>query len=354
MKARVERAEFLRRLEAVQPGLSARDILEQSSCFVFRRGRVITFNDEVACRTPSSLPEEFTGAVAAKSLLSSLRKSPDEVVEVGTRDGYFVVRGKGGRETGVRMDAKITLPVQSVEAPQKEDWRKLSQDFNDALAIVQESAGRDESQFALTCVHVHPRWLEACDNYQLTRYRLKTGVDKEFLIKREAIRSVSGLDMTHFAETENWVHFRNPAGLVLSCRRHLDEYPDLTTFLEVEGGSPATLPKGLAEAADRCQDFSSENADDDQLIVELTRGRLMLQGLGVSGYHKEPKKIQYSGEDLAFKIGPKMLIEISKRHNEVEISSERLRVNGGRWVFVSCLGKPGEGAEVVEEGGEDE
>ena len=45
----IDRAKLLAALELVSPGLSPREILEQSSCVVFRGGRIATFNDEVAC-----------------------------------------------------------------------------------------------------------------------------------------------------------------------------------------------------------------------------------------------------------------------------------------------------------------
>ena len=49
MSKTINRELFLEQLESVQPGLSTREIIEQSSCYVFRGGEVITFNDEIAC-----------------------------------------------------------------------------------------------------------------------------------------------------------------------------------------------------------------------------------------------------------------------------------------------------------------
>jgi hypothetical protein len=67
---RINREEFLRNLESVEPGLSPREILEQSSCFIFQKGWIKTFNDEVACKIKS--PLKLEGAVQAAPLLAIL------------------------------------------------------------------------------------------------------------------------------------------------------------------------------------------------------------------------------------------------------------------------------------------
>jgi hypothetical protein len=67
--SQVNREVLLQQLESVQAGLSSREIIEQSSCFVFKDGNVVTFNDEVSCSRPCELGS-FTGAVQAAPLLS--------------------------------------------------------------------------------------------------------------------------------------------------------------------------------------------------------------------------------------------------------------------------------------------
>jgi len=45
---KINRQEFLDSLEMVKAGLSPREFIEQSSCFAFKEGEVLTFNDESA------------------------------------------------------------------------------------------------------------------------------------------------------------------------------------------------------------------------------------------------------------------------------------------------------------------
>jgi DNA polymerase III sliding clamp (beta) subunit (PCNA family) len=335
-RVELDRADFLATLEQVQAGLSTREIVQQSSCFVFSAGMVSTFNEEVACSTESKFPDRFKGAVQAAPLLAILRKIPDERVTVTNTSNRFVVTGKG-RQTGVAMEKEVLLPVDSVEKPEK--WKKIHEDFVDAVGIVQECASKDQTAFTFTCVHVHPEYMEACDNLQLTRYELPTGVSRPFLVRRDSLKHVMSMDVVKFSETEKWLHFKTATGTIMSCRRYSEKFEDLGHLLTDEG-TPTVLPKALGEAAERCEIFSAENSDDNLLLIELKAGRLRVTGEGASGFHMEMKKLKYDGVDMKFRIAPKLLIELLKRHTDCKISKKhRLMVNGGKFRYCACLEK---------------
>lgn len=337
MPIKVNRAEFLRTLESVQPGLSPRDITEQSSCFVFQDGMVYTYNDEVSCRAKSMLPKNMEGAVQAAPLLTMLGKYKEDHVSVGMTKSRFNIFGKG-RSTWVTKEAKIAMQLENVDTPKKGSWQDIAPEFSEAIGLVQECAGKDEDTFALTCIHLHPNWIEAGDNDQLTRYRIKTGVDKPVLIKRDAIKHIVPLAMTEMSVSATWVHFRNPSGLIVSCRRWHEKYPDWTPYFNVKG-TKTSLPKGLVAACDMASVFSQEN-ETDTVKLHVKKGKLLLEAEGVSGGHKERKKLEYNGRPMTFLIGPKLLAEVVKKQNDCTMSDTALLVDGGHWKFVASLELP--------------
>jgi hypothetical protein len=356
----INRADLLQRLESVQPGLSNTDILEQSSSFVFRKSKVVTFNGEIVCKAHSGLPLQVEGAVTAGQLLNLFRSLPEEIVQVRFTGKEMVILGKG-RGAKVRMDAELSLPTKNVEWPKPGDWKELSPKFNEAITIVQECAGKDQSQFAMTCVHLTPKYVEACDNFQLTRYRVKTPLSKNILVRKDSIKHIPMLSMTEIAETYDWVHFRNPGGVQVGIKRfHEEEFPPMEHLLAARG-KPMRLPKGLSGAAKMAKKFSEENKDDDAVLVEIRQGKIKVTGIGFSGRYWEFKNTKYRGDSLAFLIPPNLLDQITKRHNECQISNESLRVDGTRWVYVTSLGDPEEAerereeaAAAAEDGGGDQ
>lgn len=335
MTMTVNREALLRRLQEVEPGLSSREIIEQSSCFVFRNGRVMTFNEEIACKVKSGLPEDFTGAVQSAALLNTLPLMTEDEITLSVKNGELIIEGSKKSRTGIKMDAKVMLPMSDVEKPG--EWRALPKGFTEAVEIVQECSGKDQNHFALTCIHMHPDYLEACDNIQLIRYKLKTGVKKPILVRRDALTYVPKFELTKVSETASWIHFKGPSGLILSCRRFSEEFPDISTNLKVEGAVPITIPKTLAPVIEIAKWFSKENEDNDHLEVKLEPGLMHVRGEGVSGWHGKPVKCKYKGPSIAFRIGPKMLLTIIEKFNDCQITDKRLKVTGERFTYVSCL-----------------
>lgn len=333
---RVKREELLSVLESVQPGLSSKPIVEQSSCFVFTKKNVVTFNDEVACRKKCDLG--FEGAVQAVPLLSLLRKLPEDELEIEVKGNEFLVKGKR-RTSGIGLEAQILLPIESMEKPG--EWKPLPEDFQEAIGLASLCVGKDESKYWETCVHLHPKYIEAGDNDQFTRFKIKTPFDGPSLVRGASIKHIVELDMTEFSDTKTWLHFRNPSGLIISCRRDVsEEYKDISQILELEDGKQTTLPRGLSEAAEKAEIFSAENPDDNQVQIELKPGKLRIRGEGVSGWYSEVKKIKYTGPAMVFRMSPKLLGSITKRHNDCFIGDGKLRVASGKFVYVACLNAP--------------
>ena len=332
---RIKRELLLTELEAVLPGLSPREIIEQSSCFVFRKGKVMTYNDEIACTHKSSL--DIKGAVQADPLVAILRKLEEDYIDVLINEGELLIKGKR-RRAGIRMDAKILLPIKSVERPKK--WMALPEDFADAISIVQHCSGSDDSQFPLTCIHIHPEWIEACDNQQVSRYKIRTDIGQSMLVRKDALKHIISLGMNEFSETENWIHFRNPTELVLSCRRYVEKYPSasITEVLKIKG-EPTGFPKTIKAALERAEIFSAENIDDNRVVIKLSPKKVKITGKGTSGWFSEIKQAKYKGKPVSFTIAPKLLERLVQEHSECQITSERLKVAVGKFVYVTCLGE---------------
>jgi hypothetical protein len=336
---RVNREDLLKRLEAVSAGLAKREIIEQSQCFVFQKGKVVTFNDEVAAWMESPLGE-IEGAVQAPQLLALLRKLPEDdlEVDVSDKDGEVGIAIKGkGRRSLIRMEKELLLPVDGVEEPG--EWRDVPEELVEALKVAVSCCSTDESHFLMTCVHISPKFVESSDDFQIVRWPLKTGLKESTLIRRDSVQKVVATDPTQWSQTDQWLHFRSPSGLVLSCRRYAEQFPEVGKHLEAEG-SEAKFPKGLDDALDRAGVFSSEAPEGNLVEVTLSDGRLRVKGKGPSGWYEERRKADYSGDQVRFLIDPKLLLEISRRSNKCVVGAGKITVDTGKFRYVACTAVP--------------
>lgn len=329
---RVNREQFLGTLESVSAGLSTKEAVQQSSCLVFHKNRVYAFNDEILCSAPCNFGD-FSGAVVAKPLLDLLSKLKDDDLDITPEDSEILVKGAGKR-SGIRMESKVVLPIDEVEVP--ENWSTLESDFSEAVGTVQSCASGDASQFVLTCVHFHPDYIEACDRFQIARYPIKTSIQEQILVRATSVGKVGALGMSEIAETRSWLHFRNKDGLMFSCRKFQDEYPDLGKYLDNTESSKVSLPSGLEEVVSRSEIFTADNSVGNHVFVSIRKDMISIKGEGPSGWYEERKKIPYDGEVLEFLIAPKLLTAISKKSNECFVSTGRLLIETGKLRFVMC------------------
>lgn len=326
------REDLLQCLEMVRPGLSAQDNVAQSTCFAFTDGRVFTFNDEVYCSYVC--PLKIEGAVAATPLLSLLSKMKDHTISIEEGKGKLLIKGNR-RRAGIRMESEVLLT--NVKVPKENSlWSKLHDEFCTAVDIVRRCAGTDESLFSLTCVHITADFVEAFDNSQISRYPLKIDIKKPILVSQKSLLHIGSSTMTEWAQTKSWLHFRNADGLVISCRLYIEDYPNLDNIVNVKGRK-IELPAKLTEATSIAEIFSDSSSDQSGIKIRLMKGRMTIKGEGADGWYKETKRLQYDGPDLQFSIAPKMILEITKRRHECEITQGLLKVDGGKFVYVTCL-----------------
>lgn len=323
---KVNRKRCLRELEAVAPGLSEGEGVEQSDCFVFQDGTVRTFNDEMFCLGGTSIAVD--GAVRAKPLLKLFGRLTEDEVDVAVKDGTFVVKVRS-RRAGIAMEEKITLPVNAVEKPK--GWKPLHEEFVGAVDVARRCVSKDADWPVFGCVHIHPDHVEACDNAQAVRYPLATGVAEPVLVRGDSLAHVVAIAAVEFSETEAWMHFRNADGLVVSCRRNLGRYKDLGEIFGARGAS-ITLPSAVSATVGLAEIFSS--ADDGLVSVELRRGKMRLESRDDSGWFREIGRVEYDGPRIGFLVMPKLFAEVLARGGACELAGGMLRVDGGKFTYV--------------------
>ncbi len=336
---KVNRTKLLKQLEAVVPGLSRRGGVEQSGHFVFQNGKLLTYNDEVACVGKIDL--DLEGAVPSKELLGLLRKLVEDEIELKVDGGELKIAGTG-RKAGIRMDAEIALPLDAVEKPGK--WKKLPPDFWEAIKTASHVASTDESQFILTCIHLTSTYIEATDHFQLIRCKVESGLDN-VLLKAVALRSVTDMMLVGISETENWVHFHDKGGLVLSCRKYEGQFPKLDLHIKVKG-TKTSFPKGISDSISKAVLFSGEEKLGESLLrIDLQPGKMRLSGQGPNGWYRETSKVEYEGGSVSFSVAPNMLLDISRRADTYIIGKGRIKVTTDLFEYVSSTVEVGDSAK---------
>jgi hypothetical protein len=329
----MNRLEMIKTMQRLMPGTDASSSsVGQSECVVFKEGVAYSFNDQIAVRMETEFP--FDGAIIAAKFLQALQTMDRDEVKIDHKDPAFVVSA-GRRRVTLPIDKNIELPISIIEQPKR--WRPCPENFVEALGVVARTAGKQENQYTLTCVHIAPDKLESTDNIQLIQWPMRTGLRQSALISGRAAIILQKYNIVETGLTDGWIHFKDDEDLVVSVRTHEAEYPDMTEFLAVEG-EPVLFPPDIGEVAGRAAGFL-DTKKTDKIKIQLEDGRMFVEGTGSSVEYEERGKVDYDGPPIAFFIHPAVCQKLAKEAKETFITDERIKVITDHYQYVAVLQK---------------
>jgi len=337
---KIQKSDLISALEKVKPGLSSKELIQQSTSFCFLDGNVVTYNDEISIASP--VPNlEITGAVQATELYQLLKKLKQDDLELTVTENEIQLTS-GKTKAGLTLQTEIKLPLSEVE--RKSKWKLLPENFKEALRFAVSSCSKDMSKPVLTCVHVSGEgFIEGCDNYRVARWTLEaefpTGT---FLIPQSSVLELLKLEPVKVALDGGWVHFVTADKTTMSCRVIDDKFPDTSKLLK-QSGIEVTLPEGISEILDRAMVFSKRDTVlDEDISITLEKNKLKVESKSETGWFKEEVENKgYSGEELKFDVTPSLLKNILKDTSVFQHCEKTLKFESGSWVYVVSLRRGG-------------
>ena len=332
----IKREELIDALTKVKPGIANKEIIEQSSHFIFEEGRVWTYNDQIAIS--QEFQSHLAGAVKADEFYKLLNKLEDDDLGISVQAGEFSIQGKTVTAK-IKIDPEIKL--QPIQAPgiNSKNWQILPEDFNDSISLCLFSASRNMIRPELTCLYVTGKTVFSTDTFRATKREMQSKVKEDFLLPAIAAKELIKYNVYKvFTDTEGWLHFTNKEHTMFSCRTFADvKYPEkIWDFFDIKG-EKINLPDSFEQVIDRVATLVTADFDLDRFVdLTIEDGVLTCKGKGPHGSVSETVDINYNGKDIDVKVHPDFLMEILKQLDSMTIG-ERLLFQGENFEHAICL-----------------
>lgn len=314
----IKKMELLNALESVKPGLASKEIVEQSTCFVFQNNQIAAYNDVVAVSFPFELGVE--GAVVSKELISLMHKVKDKEIEVYEKDNEFRIDGEKFK-SAITMEKEIALPLDFLKTKIK--FKPLPEGFEGAIKACAFSAAKETDYPNLSNIHIDGDIVESCDNFRATRCKIKK-MKEEVLFPASAIRGLLNYHFDHYGLTDGWIHLTKENGAIFSCRTYKDKYPNLKPFFIMKG-RPVRLPKELSEILDRSDVFSLDSGKQETITIHIKPKEIVVRGENQYGWFEETADVKRRGkETFSFATSPRLLKDILKHSSRVLIGERSM------------------------------
>ncbi len=332
---KINKKELEQALALVKPGLANKELIEQSTSFVFSDGKAITFNDEISISHPIN-NLELKGAVQAEEFYKFISKINTDDIEMEPTENQILF-SSGRTKAGMTLHEKIILPLKSIG--KKEKWHDLPEDFIHYLSLAVGSCGNDMSRPILTCVNITQEGkIVGSDSYRLMICDMETEMPVDsFLLPANAALQTIKLKPIKIATGEGWVHFKTDRGTELSCRIFDDKYPDTSAYETIEGVQ-LSFPKSITEMLERVWIFAKrENMLDEMITISIAENRMTVESKSETGWIKEKINMKYKDEPISFSITPYLLHDILKETYDFTLSENAIMFQGAGWNYISML-----------------
>jgi len=252
----INREQLLGVLNLVRPGLSTKEIIEQSNHFILNNEQILTFNDEILVSHNFNIGVKCT--VDASLFLKLVEKMKDETIAISMMDGDGMLEiwdNKIHAELPIVKESEIHARIREVmDSIEPSSWSSLSKDFIDGLSLCAFSASTDKTEGTLCCVRVEGEDVMAGSQKRISWYVMEEAVSENFYVEGHLVQELIRFNtLAFYTMSKSWLHFKSESGTTVSVRRVIPM--ELLAFrdpFEAFGneGKRIKIPAELREAID--------------------------------------------------------------------------------------------------------
>lgn len=290
---------LLQALRQVKPGLASKDVVEQATRFVFNKGYVYTFNDDISVAYP--VEHEIEAAIPAVEMYALLDKMKDVEVDISIDNSVMSIKGAKLSAT-IKSDESISMPLDNVTSPSQ--WFDVPPNLENIMSFVLLSVSTNLAQPVMTCVHWTDKVIESCDNFRLTRIKAPTeGMPPEgVLIPGSNIACLKDYAPVKYAIDESWVHFKTAEDCVLSCRVFSGEFVELDDLCDTPASDEIRFTDAMIELLDRVTVLAEKDVyNNSKAEVSIVKGIATVKTSNDLGGIEDRVRVKCP-RDIAFNI----------------------------------------------------
>jgi hypothetical protein len=317
---KLDKADLLRVLTRVKPGVAKKGIVEQFTHFIFTGKEIITYNDDISICHP--FETDFKCSVKADDLFKILSGIKNDVVDIVLSEGRMSIntaKTRAGLATTTEGDAEEHVALLAIDTL---EWSKTPADLIKGLFLCMFSASSDMTQGVLTCVYVNGDKINSSDEVRVSEYKLKEKLDMDVLIPARNVVELVSFDVKYFCIRDNWVHFKTEDNVIFSSRRVTGDFEqDCSQYFAVDG-EEINLPKEFKEEIDSIAFMTEGEVDIDKTIdLQFKNKKIICKAEKQTGWVE--KEIDFDFDhDITIKINPLFLTQILDKATTLKVGSD--------------------------------
>lgn len=293
---KINRKEFLLAMKAAMPGIeSGNCILEGADTFIFDKGFIHSYNDNISVSIPFPITnkqgEKVSGAIKAKEFYDLINRYPGEEITLIPKDTIWIIKSENAMAEFTLLENTLIDKIKDI-LPKKITWNPIPKDFINGIAISQFSNNKS----ILSGIFVKDNIITSTDEIRINWYDMKESINDSFWITDKASKELINLNIIAFYISDSWVHFQTDNKSIFSCKR-LDQTKYETVFEKIKalldqhkkekGDISNELPGKVIDAINRAAALSTNIESFNSVKLTFTTDYIEVYAERPSGKYTE-------------------------------------------------------------------
>lgn len=325
----VNRKELVNILSALRPGLNKKELIQQSSHFIFFKDKIAVYNDKICITHPYKSELEFS--VKGEEFYQLLNGISDDELEFSIKEQKIKIKSESTKSTMALLaeDQKTVSSKIKLLEENMGKWHPLPNNFTEALALCYFSASPDLTMGVKACICIIKDMCYATDGYRACSYKMDIPIKYNFNIPAK-----SALELTKFPVTEycfsgdKWLCFKTEEGVIFSCSIIEGEFPVdkcENIFSEVKNLFVVELPPEVKQLINEVLILASDDSHTGKSIsITLEENMLYVKAENELGFVEKNTEIDYEEESISIFTNSNFFLQILERSCEMYIGKNTL------------------------------
>jgi len=324
-----DRKELLSVLQKVSPAISSKDNIEEMQYFIFTGKNLITNNGQISICHP--LKTNFKCMTSSNELSNILFFMNDEKIIINHKDNKLYFKEENDKESinaelvtkDISEIANEFIEVIELNNFDESVFKKLPDDFIDAIKICSFTVSKDNSGSILTCISINNNVVISSDDYRISMFTLKESINDKFLIPLKSVNELVNLDIKGYFKKNNWLYFLVDNNIIFCSRMLSDEFPEVMNEFKFKAKN-IILPDEFSNIVKRASIFAEGEDDIDKKIeVKIKDGKISCKGQNELGWIESKTGINIK-EEFTFSINPNFLLQILSKTKNMKLGEGRI------------------------------
>jgi hypothetical protein len=286
---KIQREELLRKLYTCRPGIEKNLVsLEGMDCFIFKKGRLHTYNGYVSISVPIDYP--FECVVSAAEFYKVLSSFKGKEIEIEAVDTTLVITCGKAKATIRCMAESIYKQILTI-TPTEPEWSPLPTGFLEALSKCYIRNMEQNAADKVDGIFIDTNGIFSTDRVVVNHAKLYDHMQRIWLTSKMVAELLKFDSLDGYVLQDSWAIFKS-GEVMFSCRKYMDDLYPIDRIRQVIGAQvtdkmSGTLNALFKDAVENCLIFGKEKEGHAFISLEFQNDGIRVFSDTVKGSYSE-------------------------------------------------------------------